>query len=75
MITAKAIAGILLLAASLPCFADEPRDVPEKLFGISLGGIYDLGNADVGDLGDIPVKKFSGIKRFLVQGIHYYFQP
>jgi len=67
-------AGLLLLISS-QCFAEEPRGVPEKLFGVTLGGIYDLGNPEIGDFGDIPVKKFAGINRFLGQGIHYYFQP
>jgi hypothetical protein len=68
---------IIVLLMLLPSFsaAAEFRDVPEKLFGIELGGIYGLGSLDGKDLGNIPVKKFAGIKQFLGNGILYFFHP
>ena len=68
---------ILVLFMLLPSFsaAEEFRDVPEKLFGIELGGIYDLGSLDGKNLGNIPVKKFAGTKQFLRNGILYFFHP
>ena len=56
-------------------FAEENHRFPEQLFGITLGGIYDIGEPENKDLGNIPVEKFTGITRFLGQGIHYYFKP
>lgn len=64
-----------LSVISSQALGDASREVPEKLFGIALGGRYDLGNPEVGNLGDIPVKKFTGMNRFLGYGVHYYFQP
>jgi hypothetical protein len=65
---------LLMLLPSLSS-AEEFRDVPEKLFGIELGGVYDLGDFDGKDLGSIPVKKFAGIKQVEGNGIHYFFHP
>ena len=70
----KILIAFLLLMSSISS-AGESRGVPEKLFGIALGGIYDLGGPEDNDLGNIPVKKFASIQRFLGNGIHYYFQP
>ena len=65
------IIAILLLAFSGSAFAtDEPRDVPRSLFGITLGAIYDIGDPESNDLGNIPIKKFAGMNRFLGHGIH-----
>ena len=36
------------------------RDVPNELFGITLGGIYDMGGPESNDVGDIPVKELLG---------------
>jgi hypothetical protein len=65
---------LLMLLPSLSS-AEESRDVPEKLFGIELGGIYDLGDLNDKDLGSIPVKKFGGAKQAQGNGIHYFFHP
>lgn len=65
--------AIFLCLVSPQLFAVE-QTVPKKLFGIALGGIYNLGNED-GDAGNLPVKKFAGMNKFLGQGVHYYFQP
>ena len=62
---------ILIIGGNV--FADNDFGVPKQLFGIELGGIYDV--ADETKTGDLPIKKFAGMQRFLGQGIHYYFQP
>jgi hypothetical protein len=49
--------------------------VPETLFGVKLGGIYDLGEPETGNLGNLPIKKFTGVQSLLGSGLHYYFQP
>ncbi len=74
MFIKKILIAVLLLTSSISS-AEESHGVPEKLFGISLGGIYDLGSPLDNDLGNIPVKKFAGLEVFLGNGIHYYFQP
>ena len=71
----KKICFAFLLLISSQSWAEGPRGVPEKLFGIALGGIYDIGNPEVNDFGNIPVKRFTGMNRFLGNGIHYYFEP
>jgi len=70
----KTFIVLLILLPSLSS-AEEFRDVPEKLFGIELGGIYDLGDFDGKHLGSIPVKEFAGIKQVQGNGIHYFFHP
>ncbi|MDB4442834.1 hypothetical protein N9219_05385 [bacterium] len=64
MVIKKIVIAFLLLTSSLSS-AEESRDVPEKLFGIPLGGIYNLES--------IPVKKCTGLRRFftLVQSSGY----
>lgn len=64
----------LLLLSSLS-LAEESRGVPEKLFGIKLGGLYDIGDLKSKDIGNLPIKKITGEQRFLGRGIHYYIQP
>jgi hypothetical protein len=64
---------LLLISASLPAQPSQ-RGVPTKLFGITLGGVYDVGDGQK-SLGDLPVAKFAGIQTFLGHGIHYYFRP
>lgn len=71
----KNIPFIFLLLASSSSLAEESRGVPEELFGIKLGGIYDIGDSESKDNGNIPIRKFAGILHFLGNGIHYYFQP
>jgi len=58
---------ILLLIQILPayCFADNK--IPDKLFGITLGGIYNEN--------DLPVKEITGKQMLFGAGIHYYFKP
>jgi hypothetical protein len=68
------VLGFLMLIPSLSR-GEAPRGVPTKLFGILLGGIYDVGNSEMNDLGNIPIRKFAGMNQFLGNGIHYYFQP
>ena len=71
----KKIVFVLLMLLPSLSSAAEVHDVPEKLFGIELGGIYGLGSLDGKDIGNIPVKKFAGIKQFLGNGILYFFHP
>ena len=66
--------AFILLTSSLS-LAEESRGVPKKLFGISLGGIYKLGDPETNNFGNIPVKKITGLQKFLGEGIHCYFQP
>lgn len=65
-------ATLLTCAQSL---AQQPRDVPSQLFGITLGAVHDIGSSDRKDLGDLPVAAFAGSNTFLGHGIHYYFRP
>ena len=70
------VAAIVLLPfVACNCVADDSRGVPDKLFGIRLGGIYDLGNPELGQLGDLPIARFAGLTKFLGHGVHYYFKP
>jgi len=67
--------SIIFLFFSALSFAEEPRGVPEALFEIKLGGVYDVGDSENKQHGNIPIKKFTGMNRFLGNGIHYYFEP
>jgi hypothetical protein len=74
----KRIFATLFLLTMMLCgssYARSGRDIPMKLFGITLGATYDLGSPDVGDFGNIPIRKFAGINKFLGEGIHYFFEP
>jgi len=71
----KTIPVAFLLFAHALSFAGEARDVPETLFGITLGGIYDVGDPESGDPGNVPAKKLGGAARFRGNGIRFYFQP
>ena len=71
----KKIVFVLLMLLPSLSSAAEFHGVPEKLFGIELGGIYGLGSLDGKDIGNIPVKKFAGIKQFLGNGLLYFFHP
>jgi hypothetical protein len=48
---------------------------PLEVFGLKVGEKYKLVTTENGDFGNLPVKKVSGINRFLGQGFHIYFQP
>ena len=63
------VAPIILVVQ--PAWAEGP--VPTKLFGIELGRIYEI--SEDGRLKGAPIKKFTGMRKFLGQGIHYYFEP
>jgi hypothetical protein len=65
--------ALLLLSASLSAQTSS-TGVPRRLFGITLGGIYDVGDGQ-NNLGDLPVAKYAGSQTFLGHGIHYYFKP
>jgi hypothetical protein len=67
------LVSLLVTASQSP--AEELTCVPLKLFGIWLGGVYDLTASEAKNLGNLPVKKFVGLKRFSHNGILYYFNP
>lgn len=66
---------LLVVLAASPAWAAGARDVPEQLFGITLGGRYVTGRPERDELGDLPVRKFTGMKRHLNCGVAYFFQP
>jgi len=66
---------LLLLIATSVSSANDSGGVPTELFGIELGSVVDLGDSETGDQGNVPVKKFRGVNRFMGHGVHYYFQP
>ncbi|MDP9360532.1 MAG: hypothetical protein M3P29_03680 [Acidobacteriota bacterium] len=51
-----------------------PKGVPTKLFGVTLGSVYDVGDG-ANNFGDLPVARFAGMRTFLGHGVHYYFKP
>ena len=55
-----------------PVFAAE---VPLSLFDVKLGSVFLLKKNGVEIEDDIPERKFTGFKRGVGGGIHYYFQP
>lgn len=60
---------LIALISILSSFFVQASPIPDKLFGITLGAVYD-------NYENIPVKKFTGAeKSFRGTGIHYYFQP
>jgi hypothetical protein len=71
----KKFSIFVVLLISSQSWAETPQGVPDKLFSITLGGMYDIGNLEMNDFGNIPVKKATGMNRFLGNGIHFYFQP
>lgn len=48
---------------------------PVELFGLEVGKKYKLGTMENNDYGNLPIKKMTGIERFLGRGFHLYFQP
>jgi hypothetical protein len=56
---------LLVQILSVYCFADNK--IPDKLFGITLGGVYNEN--------DFPVKEITGKQMLFGPGIHYYFKP
>lgn len=72
MIRAQIVGALLILGGIGTATGAEP-EVPRQLFGVTLGNVYDLG-VD-GGVGTLPVKRFTGLQRFLGSGIHYYFEP
>jgi hypothetical protein len=68
------IAVFLTFVSVSASVVGEPRGVPRKLFEIPLGAVYELSD-DPNDIGKLPVKKGTGAKKFLGEGLHFYFQP
>lgn len=58
---------VLYTISILSSFSAQAVNIPDKLFGITLGAIHTLE--------DFPVKKITGISKIVDKGIHYYFQP
>ncbi len=57
---------------------DAPSPFPETLFGVKLGGIYNIGSSDENHLevGTFPVKRATGVRQWIGgPGINYYFEP
>lgn len=67
--------AFLTLLASPTHPQDKKQEVPKELFGITIGRVYSLGSPESGDLGDFPVKRFTGMQKFMGSGVSYYFQP
>src|SRR5215813_4767300 len=67
---------IFMTALFQPLFAADNQKFPDSLFGVKLGGVYNIrsGN-ECKDVGNMPVKKCGGIQKFLGNGFHYYFEP
>jgi hypothetical protein len=66
--TEKSVLYAVLTAAKV----QDKAVFPESLFGVQLGGIYTVGQDNIGTM---PVKNFTGMKQFLGSGINYYFEP
>jgi hypothetical protein len=64
---------LVFVSAALSAQTAE-RTVPTRLFGITLGATYDVGDGP-NNLGDLPVLKYTGSRTFLGHGVHYYFKP
>ena len=71
----KSICATFLLLFCSQSFAEGTSPVPDKLFGVPLGGIYDIGTPELVGIGNLPIKKFTGAQKFLGEGLHYYFEP
>jgi len=69
------LSTFILVVAGILFYYNKDHRIPKQLFGIKLGHIYDLGNPEEKDYGNIPIKKFLGIQQSFSIGIHYYFQP
>lgn len=67
--------AFLTLLAHPTYSQDKKQEVPTELFGITVGKVYSLGEPESGDLGNFPVKKFTGMQKFMGSGVSYYFQP
>ncbi len=69
----KYLSVLLLVFSSYAIADEETKDLPNTLFGIALGmkAIFKQGD----NVGNLPVKKFTGMTRFAGNGLHYYFEP
>ena len=52
---------------------EEVGDVPKELFGIKLGSIYDPTNVTRENVGNFPIKQFTGIEKQFGIGVHFQF--
>ena len=54
----------------------EKKNLSDTLFGVRLGGVYKIdGKNSRKDVETLPIKKFTGLQKFLGNGIWYYFEP
>lgn len=67
--------GAAAATCSALAFAQGTAPVPTKLFGITLGSIFEIDPAKGVDPKKVPVKEFRGIGQFLGEGVHFYFEP
>jgi hypothetical protein len=66
--------SVLHLFALVPtvALAQQGERIPEDLFGVPLGAVYRM---DEDGSHDLPVKKVTGVQRFIGMGVHVYFEP
>lgn len=57
-------------AVSSKAVLEDKKGVPTELFGFTLGKVYNLGGLNLDNVGEFPIKKFTGM-----QGEHLFFQP
>lgn len=69
------ILAICFAVISSPVVAQGTAPLPTKLFGITLGSIFEIDATKDVDSKNFPIKEFRGINRFLGQGAHFYFEP
>lgn len=76
MVAVRRICLAVPLVAFHLCVLGQGKPVPDALFGVKLGSTHTLGKTDQrGDIGTLPIKGYTGARRFLGNGIHYFFQP
>lgn len=67
------IASAMALGIALPSQAVGTNPVPKTLFGVELGHVFTA--SEDNPAGDLQIEKWTGSKRFLGAGVHYYFKP
>jgi hypothetical protein len=67
------LATVVLSLSSPLSYASGKSPVPKSLFGVELGKVFTASIAN--PAGNLPIKRWTGSKRVLGAGIHYYFEP
>lgn len=62
------------LMGAFLCPAHAAKKFPDSLFEVKLGASYKI-PANETEVGELPIKKFLGMQKFLGSGIHFYFKP